>query len=204
VQKVITMDQRVRIIAASGVLLGGLLLALLFRHEPPQPGVSLPASGDHLVLRKHSEAGPATGYENTTYRPDRPGNAVAGSPAARTSQPTILTPQDGTAPPALARAYPGNPQGSSRWGVSMGQMLPEANHAPVRPPAHKVVDGDTLASLAQQYLGAAERADEIFEANRGVLADPRILPIGTELNIPPREEASPVEAAPPRPLAPAP
>ncbi len=52
--------------------------------------------------------------------------------------------------------------------------------------AHKVVDGDTLASLAQRYLGQADRAREIFEANRDVLPGPEALPIGAVLRIPPR------------------
>ena len=51
---------------------------------------------------------------------------------------------------------------------------------------HKVVDGDTLASLAQRYLGQADRAREIFEANRDVLPSPEALPIGAVLRIPPR------------------
>jgi nucleoid-associated protein YgaU len=49
---------------------------------------------------------------------------------------------------------------------------------------HKIVDGDTLESLAAHYLGFSARAAEIFEANRSVLSDPEILPIGLELRIP--------------------
>ena len=50
---------------------------------------------------------------------------------------------------------------------------------------HRIVDGDTLASLAARYLGDAQRADELFEANRGVLEHPDLLPIGELLAIPP-------------------
>ena len=41
------------------------------------------------------------------------------------------------------------------------------------------------AALAERYLGPASRAGEIFAANRDVLFDPKLLPIGVELKIPP-------------------
>ncbi len=49
---------------------------------------------------------------------------------------------------------------------------------------HTVVDGDTLAQLAQKYLGSANRAGELYAYNRDVLSDPELLPIGAELRIP--------------------
>ena len=52
------------------------------------------------------------------------------------------------------------------------------------PHTHRVIDGDTLPSLAQRYLGSPTRAREIFDANRDVLSDPELLPIGAELKIP--------------------
>ena len=51
----------------------------------------------------------------------------------------------------------------------------------------RIVDGDTLAALAQRYLGSPARAGEIFDANRDVLSDPELLPIGAELKIPPSD-----------------
>jgi nucleoid-associated protein YgaU len=50
---------------------------------------------------------------------------------------------------------------------------------------HRIVDGDTLEGLADLYLGSMARANEIFDANRDVLSDPKLLPIGVELKIPP-------------------
>jgi nucleoid-associated protein YgaU len=49
---------------------------------------------------------------------------------------------------------------------------------------HRIVDGDTLPKLAVAYLGDRDRYLDIFEANRDVLSDPRLLPIGAELAIP--------------------
>jgi len=49
---------------------------------------------------------------------------------------------------------------------------------------HKIEEGDTLANLAERYLGDSERANEILEANRGVLSSGDDLPVGTEIVIP--------------------
>jgi nucleoid-associated protein YgaU len=69
----------------------------------------------------------------------------------------------------------------------MAQMLPETASAP---PTHKIVDGDTLPMLAERYLGSASRAAEIYQANRNVLTDPKILPIDKVLKIPRSEQAN--------------
>ncbi|HZZ72176.1 MAG TPA: hypothetical protein VFE24_07975 [Pirellulales bacterium] len=62
-----------------------------------------------------------------------------------------------------------------------------AVNEPADPPTpHVVADGDTLSKLAADYLGSASRRLEIFNANRAVLKDPEILPIGVEIMIPPK------------------
>jgi hypothetical protein len=65
-----------------------------------------------------------------------------------------------------------------------------------------VVDGDSLARLAGRYLDDPRRSGEILEANRGVLADPELLPIGTELVIPNRINAGPADLRSPQSLVP--
>jgi nucleoid-associated protein YgaU len=45
-------------------------------------------------------------------------------------------------------------------------------------------NGDTLERIAARYLGDANRALELFDLNREVLANPHLLPIGVELRIP--------------------
>jgi nucleoid-associated protein YgaU len=52
--------------------------------------------------------------------------------------------------------------------------------------SHIVVDGDSLAKLAERYLDDPQRASEIFELNRALLAHPDVLPIGAEITIPAR------------------
>jgi nucleoid-associated protein YgaU len=50
---------------------------------------------------------------------------------------------------------------------------------------HRLTDGDSLEKLAIRYLGASDRAGEIYEANREVLASPDVLPLGRIIRIPP-------------------
>jgi nucleoid-associated protein YgaU len=57
---------------------------------------------------------------------------------------------------------------------------------------HKIVDGDTLADLAERYLGRADRWIEIYEANRDVLPSPDVLPLGITITIPPPRTGAPV------------
>ena len=55
---------------------------------------------------------------------------------------------------------------------------------PAGPRQHRIAAGDTLAKLADKYLGDRARATDIYQANAGVLPDPRLLPIGVEIAIP--------------------
>lgn len=57
------------------------------------------------------------------------------------------------------------------------------------PSVHRVVDGDTLVSLAERFLGSADRAAAIYELNRDRLDDPDMLPIGVELRLPARDSS---------------
>ena len=63
------------------------------------------------------------------------------------------------------------------------EKLPKVGR-PARKITHRIVDGDSLADLAERYLGSASRASEIFDANRDVLISPQLLPIGAELKMP--------------------
>jgi nucleoid-associated protein YgaU len=49
---------------------------------------------------------------------------------------------------------------------------------------HRIVEGDTLQRLAEQYLGDRERYLDLYKANSDVLIHPRLLPIGIEIVIP--------------------
>jgi LysM repeat protein len=189
---VIDMDQGVRIAAACSVLVCGLFVAMLFRHDTPREAAPSPDSDDRLVLRKHVEPQcPQPVTPGCVERPLPTARPAPAAPPAVEHAPTILTPMDtGEPPPELARDYPGQPAPTTAGRVATaGRNLRET-----RVRTHKVVDGDTLRLLAERYLGSAGEAMAIFEANRDALPSPEILPIGVELKIPPRR----VPAASPR------
>jgi nucleoid-associated protein YgaU len=160
------MDPAVKTAMALCVLLAGVCAAMLFRRDPPAaPCVPPPAAS--LPVRSSDAAAPGEGQ----LQPP----SVAQRPA------TLVKPLDvETSPPPLAERYPETirPSGSHR-GRSNDLLLPATG-----PRTHKIVDGDSLAVLAERYLGSAARAREIFDANRDVLPDPELLPIGVELKIP--------------------
>jgi nucleoid-associated protein YgaU len=91
-------------------------------------------------------------------------------------------------PPGLPKSYPQQDSPASRAGLSKGNEASGAKSSEASVPSHKIIDGDSLPALAARYLGDADRAGEIFEANRNVLGSPDILPLGRELRIPAKHE----------------
>jgi nucleoid-associated protein YgaU len=178
------MDPALKTALAFCVLLGGACTAWTFRRERPQAVPSETISKEQFLLRYRATLIAAGAHcEATRQSAATPSDS---SPGAQ--QPTIVSAQDRhEPPPSLAPDYPqsGRPP-SPHWGVSMQMMLPVAKTADDPPTTHLVVDGDTLAALAERYLGSADRARDIFNANRDVLSDPDLLPIGVELKLPPR------------------
>jgi nucleoid-associated protein YgaU len=162
------MDPAVKTALALCVLLAGICAATLFRRDPPVAPSAPPVAAP---LSIHSGAGGTASSEGQEKPP-----SVARRPA------TLVKPLDlEKSPPPLAAQYPGMDRPSNvRRTASTNLLSPAAE-----PRTHKIVDGDTLAVLAERYLGSAARAQEIFEANRDVLPDPELLPIGAELKIPP-------------------
>ena len=49
---------------------------------------------------------------------------------------------------------------------------------------YTVMAGDTLASIAQRYLGSAAKADDIYNANKALIPDKTKLTPGIQLVIP--------------------
>jgi nucleoid-associated protein YgaU len=201
------MDQGVKIAAASSVLVIGVVTALLFRHQSPHSGPPVPGAGDQLVLRRQAAApwgNPAADQPLTTGA--GAADALSGGLSPESRPATILRPMEpGEPPPDLAKDYPSSGKlATPRWCSPAGLLLPDEGPPQESPRTHQIVDGDTLSGLAQQYLGSADRAGEIFAANRDVLSSPQILPIGTVLKIPPRGSQAPPAPGPAasRPLVP--
>jgi nucleoid-associated protein YgaU len=177
------MDRGVRIAAAASVLLGGILLAMLFRHPTP-PG----AAGGHderLVLRQGADL--PTAADGQAGRGNSAGVPSGGAAGGRL--PTVVKPRPAHEnPPELARDFPGaSTPVAADWNPAVGNKAGEGGADDRAAQTHKVVDGDTLAALAQRYLGAADRATEIYELNRALLPRPEVLPIGTQLKLPTRQ-----------------
>jgi len=183
------MNRGVKIVLAAGVVSAGIGLALLFRHQAPRPDPPGPAGSERLVLRERSEPADPRQIRSTPPITSIESSRAATRPTSRPRGASIFPLEPGQPPPPLARHYPGVPQPiDPRWGTSMGMGLPRPDPPHLEPTTHTIVDGDTLAALAERYLGRADRAGEIFNANRDLLDDPEVLPIGAELKIPPEPE----------------
>jgi len=180
-----------KLAAAAAVLLVGLGVALLFRHESSEGEHAAPPAREQLLLKPQQ-------------RPDSL-PSLAWPPGARSPgdqpsgpRPTVLRPQteDGAPPTPGHNPAESTPEATSRWGTSRGmsmEMLLPRHNPPEGPRTHRIVDGDSLPALAERYLGSADRYPELFEANREVLSSPDVLPIGTRLLIPvsPQRSSSP-------------
>jgi nucleoid-associated protein YgaU len=59
--------------------------------------------------------------------------------------------------------------------------------------AHKIASGDTLGALSQQYYGSTRYWEAIQKANTDI--NPRSLPVGRVLKIPPREQVVPTSSS---------
>lgn len=192
------MDRGVKLTLATAVLLAGASVAAMYRHRQPPQRLE-PIATAAPVLRQWT--GPQIAQTETW-----PQRLNAEAPVAARPRATIGSPLEATAPPKLARSYPRpdelfEPREAAP--IDYGLLQGEDSRPAVR--IHRIVDGDTLASLAERYLGSADRQREIYEANRDVLSDPNALPIGLELKIPPRAVSSATkreEVAPSRPLVP--
>jgi nucleoid-associated protein YgaU len=196
------MPARTKIVAAFVVLGIGLCGAMLFRRA----SVSEPTTPEKTTLPLRSES---PGGDDRAARMDISASAKSFASADRLQQPAAAGPTAGP-PPELPVAYRDSAAGSEPNAPSRDDRsleLPDPTgppHVPAprgegtRSRTHRVVDGDTLASLAKRYLGRGDRYMDLFDANRAILADPDVLPIGIELEIPaPQHEsaAPPIEPA---------
>jgi hypothetical protein len=181
----------VQIALPVGIMLGGIALASAFRR--PVAPEALPLSGNREAISFRQPVSPIPGKVILQTLPERVDQPYVETTVER------LSPSSPSSLPGMPRSYPGPewPRSESleNGSASMPASTPaDSEPAETRPtrkrfsrPAqkHRIADGDTLSKIAQQYLGDAGRAPAIFEANRGTLSSPDILPIGAELVIPP-------------------
>jgi nucleoid-associated protein YgaU len=123
------------------------------------------------------------------YRPPTPPTPLPGLPAEF----LVPGPQVGSAyrstlevppPPLLDSQQP--PPLAAAW--SAHSVSAAAPPAPPQvsdvPQTYRVKDGDDLTSIATRFYGHPGAAATIWEANRGTITDPSLLPIGAELRLP--------------------
>lgn len=137
-----------------------------------------------------AELPPAAPLLDHDYRPPTPPAPLPGLPAEF----LVPGPQVGAAyrstlevppPPLLDSQQP--PPLAVAWSA---HSVPAAAAAvptlgPDVPQTYRVKDGDDLTSIATRFYGHPGAAAVIWEANRGTIADPGLLPIGAELRLPP-------------------
>jgi nucleoid-associated protein YgaU len=175
-----TIDPAVKVAMAVCVLAAGICVAMMSRLDLRRPASSASVVQELRIRSREAASRPVAPVpDKCGTLPEQP---IEPRPVER---PTIVVPQAAEAtPPPLAASYADTPPTSEQR-----RHKPSESMVPLRETAHthRIVDGDTLESLAQRYLGSADRAAELFDANRHVLSDPRLLPIGAELRIPPND-----------------
>jgi nucleoid-associated protein YgaU len=146
-----------------------------------------------LFASPQAEASPATNLESIasdSINRQAPQPADPPQPGRRTFELTNLAPPP-PLPIAFQPATASEPSAPSDWRpISRQPPAPPRPAARLeaarRPRTYRLRDGDTLENVAERYLDSAARAMEIFEANRGVLTRPDLLPVGKTITIPPK------------------
>ncbi|MEX2308621.1 MAG: hypothetical protein WD738_13565 [Pirellulales bacterium] len=163
------------------------------RNEAPRP-LAIDSRAPTTLERPVIDQFTADSSSNSPPPPPRSdwptgGSRQAGFETAAVSTPAITASYNET----LDQATDGPPITPPPW------PAPVESEGPRR---HIIVDGDSLARLAGRYLHDPRRSGEIFEANRAMLADPELLPIGAELVIPSRTSMPAIGSGPPQSCAP--
>lgn len=168
--------QPLKVAVIFGVLVVAIIAALTFRRAPRAVQETSKANGRITVQKPAVD--PAASENSPSHLLGRIDQAPIA--AVDTTGDALATVDLSVAPPALPEAFDRAPPAA---------IADEA----FGPRKHRVRDGDTLATLAERFLGDAARANEILAANQALVTNPDLLPIGVELLIPEDEgELTPV------------
>jgi nucleoid-associated protein YgaU len=179
------------------------IAAAPFAPEPPRMNAASefqPLAPDHTapMAKLRNEAPRPIGNE-----PRSPATIRRAPPVdTNVSQAAAATDPYRASPPFpaqfVATSSDWNPTTAPSTAATFVAPVPLAENRPPAPPqesspaeadeprTHIVVDGDSLAKLANLYLDDPTRGKEIYELNREALSNPDLLPIGIELKIPER------------------
>ncbi|MCH8922572.1 MAG: tail protein X [Planctomycetes bacterium] len=199
------MNRSVKVTLVAGVLFGGIALALFFKKDPAGESNAEgdPAAVDLPELTPEEQAAGERGSGDLPAASDPTGGPATDRWAKDTLVPKVSPSfEPSSRRPADSRWNQAkkNDPFSDRPAVSRGDSITNPPRTALKyhvddstapafgQPArvHNIADGDTLSALALRYYGDATAGGNIFEANRQVLADPDLLPIGRQLRIPPR------------------
>jgi nucleoid-associated protein YgaU len=182
-----------RLSVALGVIFVGLCAAWPFRQTAPaRPALSPTAAPLALTLRRPDaplelaprvEVSPALTRERAEPAQTLAATSIASEQALSVAN---LAP-----PPAMPISF--QPLGGDFHPTNWRPEPVVGNQPPAKPRPYRLRDGDTLERLAERFLGDVRRAEEIFAANRHLLARPDLLPVGIEIVIPPRQIAVDLE-----------
>ena len=178
------MERGPKIATAAGVFMAGLAVAMLFRHDGSRVGAAPPEDFNHLVLRGRMDLDAPIAPAATSSSTETVNSSSVGSLVSATSTAGGGSNKTATIPGALSSSATSQPY---TWPMPKQSVatVPVSPSKPLR--RHRITDGDTLVSLADRYLDTVDRANEIYELNREVLPGPGLLPIGTEIKLPPRD-----------------
>ena len=90
-------------------------------------------------------------------------------------------------PPPLLDAH-APPPATAAWATAAPQPLPSAQVGSAAEPApstYVIRDGDDLASISSRFYGHPAAAAALWTANRDLIPNPDLLPIGAEIRLPP-------------------
>lgn len=131
------------------------------------------AAGPVTLDREYALPPPPSPLPPVAAPPTQAGTALATAyrSTLEVPPPPLL---DGQQPPPLAPGWSGR--------------QPDAGPRPVQPAVQSMVyvirDGDDLTGIATRFYGHPAAAAAIWEANRGLIPDPGILPIGATILLP--------------------
>ena len=176
-----------RILLAAGVLGAGVCAAWPFRHRGP--AVPL-ATGQSQVADVTFRRADVT-LEVSPPGDISPAQGLEYESAVSLATPTAVRPDLETLGPAPELPLEFGPAAAPPGYWQPPRQPPTVQSPPPR--QHRLTDGDSLETLAERYLGSQARAEEIFQANRDVLREPDILPLGRIIRIPARATPSDLE-----------
>lgn len=201
------------LVAAGAALAGPTIAPLvqeLVRHRQAAPAPAVPAAAPAPISVGPSPATPPLAMQPsapawpTVEEQAIPGAAVPPDPHYQPPQPPAplppvaaelagFTPEVAAAyrstfavpPPPLLDAHRPPPLAAG-WTAHEVAPSPVAEMpAAVVPQTYVIRDGDDLTGISTRFYGHASAATAIWAANRGMLPDPNVLPIGAAITLPP-------------------